>query len=271
VAVEVIQHKIIKAPVPEGKVVHRVRFHSDYTDCRPVEAHWPWPHPWWCTGTYGDKVEGCIIVAYAEDVQLISKAWPEARDIEIFESGLTHYTFTDRFQPPDEWVEKFSPKVWGQWAHCGPAHRWQLILREAEEANQQIESATSAELELPEEPPKPDDFLLWWMNQAECTDMAHREDEGGLSDWPKYLTSEIRSMYGRPLRGRLWVAPEHMKICPNVPQPFCHRIDDSKGGIAFLRKDLEFVRKAPGVITDLRMNQLEERTFLNNGVSITKF
>ena len=259
---EVIQHKVIRAKVPGGKRVYRVRFHSDHVDSRPVEAFWPWPHPWWCTGTFETgNGDGCVIVAYTEDPELLKKGWPEARDLEIFESDLDHYTFTDRFQPNDDWIEKHLPKVWGEWAHCGFAHRWQLILRETRELGiatiEDVVTGAMPTKHLPD--PTPDDFLIWWLTPDQVRDMAEREDVGRLSNWPEYLRSEVRSLVGRNPKGQLWVNPDHMKICPSVDPVRCELIDETEGGICFLRRDRALVEKTTGYITDFKMNLLHRR------------
>lgn len=281
-AIEVQQHKILRIKVADGKRVRRVRFQSDHPDCRPVAPAWPWLHPWWCTGSYEtDAGDGCVIVAYTEDVDSLLKGWPEGRDFDVMESDLEYYTFTDRFQPADAWIEKNLPKVWGQWAHCGHAHRWQLIIREVRELldegklEGEVVDQLTAPLPAPVVPePTAADFVIWWMKDSECDELNRRirgGKESAFEDWPEYLRHEVWSMSGRPLHGRLWVAAEHMRVCPNVPDEYKHRIDENKGGICILIRDLKYIRSLPGVVTDHRMNVLEERTFLNNGVSITKF
>lgn len=259
---EVIQHKVIRVKVPDGKRVSRVRFLSDHPDCRPVEATWPWPHPWWCTGTYGKNgEEGCIIVAYTEDVDLLKKGWPEGRDFEIFDSGLEYYTYSVRYQPDDEFIKNKLPKVWGQWAHCGPNHKWQLIIREFRELlddlliDAKIEDVVSAALPAPD--PKAEDFLIWWLSPKQVEVLHDRMRDGGLSDWPEYLRSEIGSLVGRNPKGQLWINPIHMDIVPKITDEYRGRIDDDKGGIVFLRRDLKFPRMFPGVISDFMINTLE--------------
>ena len=279
---EVQQHKILKVKVPDGKRVHRVRFYSDHPDCRPMSEAWPWPHPWWCTGSYDiEDKEGCVIVAYTEDVDALLKGWPEGRDFDVLESDLEHYTYTDRFQPADEWIKDNLPKVWGQWAHCGMSHKWQLIIREVREllGDGKIEGDIEDHLTAPTPgivvpDPVAADFVIWWMDAKECDTLCrriHTDKEAVFEAWPEYLRHEVWSMSGRPLNGRLWVAAEHMGICPNVPDEYKHRIDNDKGGIGILIRDLKFIRSVPGVVTDIRLNVLESRVDFPDGTSVTKF
>ena len=276
---EVQQHKILKVRVPDGKRVHRVRFYSDHPDCRPMSEAWPWPHPWWCTGSYDiEDKEGCVIVAYTEDVDALLKGWPEGRDFDVMESDLEYYTYTDRFQPADEWIEKTLPKVWGQWAHCGMSHKWQLIIREVRELLQDLKidavlddhlTAPTPGIVVPD--PTAADFVIWWMSAPECRSLTERMENGAFENWPEYLRAEIRSMHGRNPKGQLWVNPKHMAVCPNVPPEYLHRIDDNKGGICILIRDIKYVRSVPGVVTDFRLNVLESRVDFPDGTSVTKF
>ena len=280
---EVIQHKLVRIKVPDGKRVSRVRFHSDHPDCRPVEASYPWPHPWWCTGTYEQGVggQGCVIVAYTENVDLLKKGWPEGRDFEISDGGLEYYTYSDRFQPDDEFIEKNLPLVWGLWAHCGSIHKWQLIVREVRsllgEGKLDGDIVDSITAPLPEDTvpaPTAADFVIWWMSAQECDSLSRRihvDNEETFEKWPEYLRHEVWAMGGRPLRGRLWVAAEHMGICPNVPDEYKSRIDDDKGGICLLIRDLKYIRSLPGVVTDHRMNVLETREYLPTGALKSTF
>jgi hypothetical protein len=81
-----------------GRAVIRVRFRCNPDDPRPV--NWPIKHPYWVTG-YGETY--AIIVAYADDTAEIMRNWPDAEYIDW--SHVTHYTFTDRFQKPEWFVE----------------------------------------------------------------------------------------------------------------------------------------------------------------------
>lgn len=81
----------------------RSRFKANYPDFRPVK--YPYPHPWWCTGTAGDESHSTL-VAYADNEDQIKEFWPEAEDIESEERD--EYTFTSRFPRP-VWLKAGQP------------------------------------------------------------------------------------------------------------------------------------------------------------------
>lgn len=80
---------------------HRVRFHANYPDSRPVKVE-P-PGPWWCTGFAGDESYSTV-VAYFPDGQTerLKEFWPEA-DQEDWHRVEDAPTFTDRFPQPKDW------------------------------------------------------------------------------------------------------------------------------------------------------------------------
>lgn len=71
----------------------RARFRACIEDYRPTK--WPYKHPYWCTG-HGDEYS--IVIAYADDIDMIKEYWPEASAIEI--TNETEYEFSDRFPKP---------------------------------------------------------------------------------------------------------------------------------------------------------------------------
>ena len=73
----------------------RARFKANGGDYRPVK--WPYPHPYWCSGTAVDGSHSTI-VAYADDEEQIKEFWPEAKDIDS--EQRSEYTFTGRFPKP---------------------------------------------------------------------------------------------------------------------------------------------------------------------------
>lgn len=77
----------------------RVRFHTDYSDFRPVKA--PAPYPFWCTG-YAIDGSNSTVVAYVDDEAQLLEYWPDAVDIDVLEQDAV-ITFTDRFFKPDWW------------------------------------------------------------------------------------------------------------------------------------------------------------------------
>ena len=79
----------------------RVRFKTDPNDPRPVK--YPPPHPWWCSGFQGEGYSAyCIVVAYADSEEQILEYWPDAEGLDVMNTDLDTYTFTDRFPCP-EW------------------------------------------------------------------------------------------------------------------------------------------------------------------------
>ena len=99
-----------------------------------------------------------------------------------------------------------------------------------------------------------DNLLIWWLEgiQAEVLE----DIKGGM---PAYIMSELSSMSGRPLRGRLWV-PEGISI--NRLSDDAIKIMgflglDKLGGIVFHKEDLRFIENLPGIITDCELNTVD--------------
>lgn len=80
----------------------RARFSVNSNDYRPVL--WPIPHPYWCTGF--DHRDRPILVAYSDNVEEIRRFWPDAFHIDVMESGLDEYEFTERFPRPEWFTEE---------------------------------------------------------------------------------------------------------------------------------------------------------------------
>jgi len=80
----------------------RARFICPADDYRPVV--WPIKHPYWCTGY---RVDGAVIVAYADDEDEIFRNWPDAQNIDAEQAS--EYAFTDRFPKP-RWFTQESAK-----------------------------------------------------------------------------------------------------------------------------------------------------------------
>jgi len=93
-------------------------------------------------------------------------------------------------------------------------------------------------------------WKVWWLSQA---------DLEGMSNWflPEYILAEVRSMTGRPLRGRLWVSAE----LDGVVEVEAKRFDQTPlgqslekcGGIVVRDGDAQVLRTYPGVVTDLEL------------------
>lgn len=78
----------------------RARFHTDYSDPRPVI--WPVKHPYWVTG-YSIDGSHATVVAYADSEAEIVRNWPDAENIDAEE--VEAYSFTSRFPKPDWFTE----------------------------------------------------------------------------------------------------------------------------------------------------------------------
>lgn len=76
----------------------RARFYANLDDYRPV--NWPVKYPYWCSG---ESATNSIIVAYADDLEYITKNWPEATDIDYDE--VDRIVFTERFACP-KWYKE---------------------------------------------------------------------------------------------------------------------------------------------------------------------
>jgi hypothetical protein len=104
-------------------------------------------------------------------------------------------------------------------------------------------------------------FLIWWTNQHDCEEVGSYR---GAVDVPDYISSEFRSRYGRPGRGRLWI-PNSLSAEVPVPPisipfpetPLANVLGNSYGGIVIRARDVECLRDLPGVITDLAVRRIE--------------
>lgn len=79
--------------------INKYRFRTDPSDPRPVT--FPPKHPWWCTG--GNE-EYSTVVAYAESEEQLREYWPDASDVDEFQTD-TSIVFSDRFPKPEWYVE----------------------------------------------------------------------------------------------------------------------------------------------------------------------
>ncbi len=94
-------------PTFQNRTVMRVGFtlpvaprylnNPDYVqDVRPIL--WPLYHPYFHTGTEADH---STMMAYVEDLNDVLVAWPEAKDLTVFEEHMTHYQYSPRLPEPD--------------------------------------------------------------------------------------------------------------------------------------------------------------------------
>jgi hypothetical protein len=107
-------------------------------------------------------------------------------------------------------------------------------------------------------------LLVWWTSQQDLEWYATKydvEEPPPYPDWPEYLLRELRSRFGRNGRGRLWVASDSgfgdVSISPWPNTPLAAWAEKCAGGIVIRAEDLPLFRDVPGVITDLRMRQVD--------------
>jgi len=79
--------------------INKYRFKVNPEDPRPVT--FPLKYPWWCIG--GNE-EYLIVVAYAESQEQLRALWPDAKDIDEYETD-TKIVFSGRFPKLDWYVE----------------------------------------------------------------------------------------------------------------------------------------------------------------------
>lgn len=94
--------------------------------------------------------------------------------------------------------------------------------------------------------------FIWWLSQAEMEAIGPELPEG----YPERLRDEYRSMWGRPLRGRLWGSPAGGRSVP--PEAFetaLGRFLAGCGGIVIGFSDLPLLPTLPGTVTDFLLNR----------------
>jgi len=99
-------------------------------------------------------------------------------------------------------------------------------------------------------------YALWWLSQAEHIAVMAR---GGSEHLPEYIQRELRSMLGRPLRGRLWT-PVTIDNTLEVPQRHFEetvlgRYLQECGGIVIRRVDVAALGQMPGTVTDFELRR----------------
>lgn len=103
---------------------------------------------------------------------------------------------------------------------------------------------------------KADEFFILWTTSEDAGEIY-----GSLLEIPDYLRQQARSRQGRPARGRLWIDdafPDDIQVDP-WPDNELSRKCDKLGGIVFKAEDLEVVLDLPGIVTDLRLNEIDKR------------
>lgn len=82
---------------------HRVRFHANYDDSRPIK--FPPPGPFWETGYAGDESYSTVVAYFpVGEEHRLKEFWPEAEKIDWMQVH-DHLLFTERFPEPEWWKE----------------------------------------------------------------------------------------------------------------------------------------------------------------------
>ena len=106
------------------------------------------------------------------------------------------------------------------------------------------------------------DLLVWWLSQSDC-EVIDREPQVSMAFWPKYLTAQYQSRYGRAGRGWLWVDRSieseygEIEIKPWPDTPLARLLGQLCGGIVIRKTDRHFVANLPGVLTDLNLEPVK--------------
>ena len=101
-----------------------------------------------------------------------------------------------------------------------------------------------------------EDLLCWWITQQETEVAVSMYAENNLL--PPYIEEELLSRSGRSGRQRLWFhhslnyKPFENVMTEAFNQPHVY-ISQDAGGIIFLSKDLNSLKNAPGLITNLKL------------------
>jgi hypothetical protein len=101
------------------------------------------------------------------------------------------------------------------------------------------------------------ELAIWWVTPGNEMYLQRRVPE--IEALPRYICVEVRDLFGRSMRGRLWISRE---ITPKInginwddTKPLASLASKS-GGIVIYRKDIDALRNMPGFITDLEMNEI---------------
>lgn len=100
-----------------------------------------------------------------------------------------------------------------------------------------------------------DELAIWWVTPGNEMYLQYRVPE--VDALPQYICKEVHDLFGRAMRGRLWVSRE---ITPKIngidwddAKP-CASLASESGGIVIFKKDIDALRSMPGFVTDLKMN-----------------
>jgi dTDP-4-dehydrorhamnose 3,5-epimerase-like enzyme len=106
---------------------------------------------------------------------------------------------------------------------------------------------------------------IWWLNQADCemiesTRFVFPIDNPSYTTIPEYILHQFESLFGRPLRGRLWVdnifEAENPSVDPWPDTVLANILAKNYGGIVIRDEDVEALSHLPGIFTDMKLNRV---------------
>jgi len=102
-------------------------------------------------------------------------------------------------------------------------------------------------------------LVIWWISPLNERSLQHRRYE--VEALPDYIATEVISLFGRPLRGRLWVAselrPDFDDLEWNEESSLSARASEC-GGVVVRETDISTLQQMPGFITDRDLNLIQE-------------
>jgi len=101
-------------------------------------------------------------------------------------------------------------------------------------------------------------YVIWWSDQTDCEMIAAMQQPEAPNVWPEYIDEQFDSRYGRPARGRLWVATgiELTGIPWKDHDPLYQAVGKDSGGIVIRGEDVGHVAGWPGFVADEDMKPL---------------
>lgn len=103
------------------------------------------------------------------------------------------------------------------------------------------------------------EYLIWWTSQEEAEKAWEHQETFLAAGFPDYIEREFKSRMGRAGRGRLWVADEIpiKEIDWDEKKPAA-RLASQRAGIVIRAEDKDFVFDAPGFLTDLKLDFIND-------------
>lgn len=100
-------------------------------------------------------------------------------------------------------------------------------------------------------------YYIWWLSQGEMQQALGQELPAGF---PSRIEDAYHSMWGRSLRGRLWVGLATDVAIPEIPEGCFNSVLGrwlaSCGGIVVEERDLDLLQRCPGTVTDFNLRRV---------------